>query len=99
MASAGISASSDFRTVPRARPIIASSCEPQPLQPALFMNASAAITIRCCDNACMRFFGMQAGGLAAQTLNILFQVCFGAFAIPRARLATRLRDFATNRYE
>jgi len=27
--------------------------------------------------ACTRFRGVQAGGLATRTLNILFQICFG----------------------
>jgi hypothetical protein len=41
------------------------------------MNDSAAIANSLLRQACMRFRGMQASGLAAQVLNILFQVCFG----------------------
>ena len=76
--------------------------------------------IRCYDTPACWFRGTQASGLAAQVLNILFQVCFGPLVAPRARhchltdsvastsvaliilravdLATRLRDFATNRH-
>jgi hypothetical protein len=40
------------------------------------MNASAAIADSLLRLACMQVQGMQASGLAAQVLNILFQVCF-----------------------
>jgi hypothetical protein len=41
------------------------------------MNASAAIADSLRRQACMQVRGMQASGLAAQALNVLFQVCFG----------------------
>jgi hypothetical protein len=42
--------------------------------------------------------GVQAGGLAARSVNILFKDA-PSLAPPRACLAWRLRDFATNRHE
>jgi len=39
---------------------------------------------------------LTAGGLAAQSVNILFQVCFPPTEAPRARLAKRLSRFVTN---
>ena len=41
------------------------------------MNVSTAMTDSLLRQACTRFHGVQAGGLAAQALNILFQVCLG----------------------
>jgi hypothetical protein len=40
---------------------------------------------------------MEAGRLAAQSVNILFKDA--SLTAPRACLAGRLRDFATNRHE
>jgi hypothetical protein len=52
------------------------------------------------DFYCNRRFSaatsLTAGGLAAQSVNILFQVCLLIFTAPRARLAWRLGGFATN---
>jgi len=45
--------------------------------------------------ACLR--QGQAGGLAAQSVNV--RCTPPSFAAPRARLATRLREFATNHHE
>ncbi|MDI3461658.1 MAG: hypothetical protein OJF50_000479 [Nitrospira sp.] len=56
------------------------------------MNASAAIA----DSLLRRAFGGQARPLATSTY------CFKYASVPwssRARLAARLRDFATNRHE
>jgi hypothetical protein len=39
---------------------------------------------------------LTAGGLAAQSVNILFQVCLPPSWAPRARLAWRLGGFVTN---
>ncbi len=44
-------------------------------QPALFINASAAIAHSRLRQACMRVRGMQAGGLAAQSVAVLFTRC------------------------
>jgi hypothetical protein len=60
-------------------------------KPTLFMNASAAIADSLLRQACMRFPHVQAGGLTAQTLNILFQVCFGS---SRLHAPVSRRDYA-----
>ena len=62
------------------------------------MSASTAIADSPLRRACTRFPGVQAGGLAAQSVNILFKDA-RFLAAPRARLAWRLRDFATNHHE
>ncbi len=54
--------------------------------------------IRYCDKPAYGVRGMQAGGLAAQSVNVLTSTP-PSLAAPRARLATRLGDFATNRHE
>jgi len=63
------------------------------------MNASAAIADSLLRQACMRL-PRHAGGRARRSVG---QRTAGSmlpsFAPPRARLATRLRDFATNRHE
>ena len=42
-------------------------------KPALFMNASAAITHSLLRQAWLRVSGSQAGGLATRSVNVLFQ--------------------------
>ncbi len=46
------------------------------MQPALSMDVSSAIADFATATGLHRSRGVQAGGLAAQPLNILFQVCF-----------------------
>jgi len=41
----------------------------------------------------------QAGELAVQSVNVLFQVRFPPSRAPRARLTRRIRNFATYRHE
>jgi len=62
------------------------------------MNTSAPIADSLLRRACTRSRGAQAGGLTAQSLNVLSSTP-QSFAVPHARLASRLRDFATNRHE
>ncbi|MGH7258840.1 MAG: hypothetical protein ACREIM_10715, partial [Nitrospiraceae bacterium] len=64
-----------------------------------FMNASAAIVDSLVRQACVQSSSTQASGLAAQSLDVLFQVRLSLSRLPRARLPTRLHDFATNRHE
>ena len=67
--------------------------------PTLFMTVSTAIADSPLRQACTLEIRVQAGGLAAQSVNILFSSMPPSLAAPRARLAWRLRDFATNRHE
>ncbi len=67
--------------------------------PALSMNASAAIVDSLLRQACTRL-ARRAGGRARRSVpRRTVSSTLQSFAAPRARLATRLRDFATNRHE
>src|SRR5688572_20479394 len=93
--------------------------ERRELQPASFMNASAAIADSLLRQACQE--PMPTGGKVLIRCDLIersgsSEAWYGgrarrsvgqrtagsmppSFAAPRARLATRLRDFATNRHE
>lgn len=49
-------------------------------------------------SSCSRGYATAPDRLAAQALNVLHRGRLGPLASPRARLATRLHDFATNRH-
>ncbi len=67
---------------------------PQWPSPALFMNASAAIADPLLRQACGR---RAHPSVLRRTARVRLRT--SGLRAPRAALATRLRDFATNRHE
>jgi hypothetical protein len=51
----------------------------------------------CCNRGFAAATSLPADGLAPRSVDILFKDA--SLTAPRARLAWRLRDFATNRHE